>query len=387
MKNKFFKSVTLILVFAALLALLASCESLPLKSSKKALTVVGTVDEFEVTYEELYFLVHSYSSQLDKKYGENASSSEEYLTELKELIRDNIVSNYAVLKLAKENGLSLDSETVKEEVQNQIDAYIESDFGGKRSNYKKSLKEMGTTDNYVRFSIGTDVLYSQLISEYLKNGVINDNEAIIRETINEEFIRTKHIMILNGDGSAENYERAEEALEKLNSGTSMYKMIGSAYNDDLMLTTDDGYYFARGTMDEAYEEAAYALEINEISGIVASVGENPYTGEQENCYYIIQRLDLEDEYIDKNFETLKDSYFSSVVYDMVSELQTTMSFSFNEYGASLNLSELEAPSQTDPVVLIIIFSVVFGVLAVASIIIIVIFKKKRKNQSSVIKRK
>ncbi len=379
MKNRILKPISFILILTMLLVVLVSCESMPLKSNKKALTTVGQVDKFDVAYEEFYFLTNSYRKQLDKKYGDNAGSTE-YLNELSTLVGENIVSNYAVLKLAEDAGLSLEDEEVQDNIQAQIDKYIESDFGGKRSAYIDSLKEMGATDNYIRFSLGVDILYSGLVSEYLDSGVINDDNDFIIETINNEFIRTKHIMILNGNGSEENLAKAEEALEKIENGTSFDKMIGSKYNNDFMLTTSDGYYFTKGTMAPEYESAAYELEVGEISGIVASVGENSLTGEQEDCYYIIQRLPLEEKYINKNFDELKEEYFSSVVYGMVDELKSNMTFSMNEYGNSLDLLDLEAPKQTDTLVVLVALTIGLALLLATGVVVLIVYKKKKINQ-------
>lgn len=396
MKSIFIKGITLILVVAMLATSLVSCESQAIKSNKDALAIVGSVGKYEVTYEELYFLTHTYSAFLDATYGEDASVSDkkisvkengeekevvlsEYYSEkLRDLIFENIVSNYAVLTLANEAGLSLDSDDMKDRIQASVDLYIESEFEGKRSEYKKWLKSEGITDNYVRFTLGVDQLYSDLVTEYLKTGIISDDVDYINEYIRKEFVRTWHIMISNEDGSSDNYDRAAEALEKINSGTSMYKMIGSKYNDDLTPGTLDGHYFTKGTMDKAYEKAAYSLEVGEVSDIVASVGKD--NGRTIDCYYIIQRLELDDEYIEKNFDTLKSDYYISIVYDMVEELQSSLSFALNDYGRSLDLLALEEPSTTDPVIVLIVGSVIFGIVIIALVTATVIVMKKRKEK-------
>ena len=396
MKNVFIKGITLILVVVMLATSFVSCESQAIKSNKDALKVVGTVGEYEVTYEELYFLAHTYSDFLNATYGVDAATSDKKITvkedgeeievvlseyyaeELNELICENIVSNYAVLTLADKAGLSLDSKEMKEKIQASVDAYIENDFDGKRSEYKKWLKSEGITDNYVRFTLGVDLLYSELVTEYLKTGVISDDNDYVDEYIKSEFVRTWHIMISNEDGSSDNYARAEAALDMIRSGEkTMYKMIGSKYNDDLTPGTLDGYYFTKGTMDEAYEKAAYALEIGEVSDIVASVGE--VNGRTIDCYYIIQRLELDNDYIVKNFDTLKSDYYISVVYDMVEKLQSSLKFNFNEYGSSLELLSLKAPSTTDPVIVLVVGSVVVAAIMITLVSITIVVKKKRKE--------
>lgn len=395
------KIIASILLLTLLASFLVSCESRPLKSDKLSAQTVGTVGDYNVSYEELYYLVKSYRAQLDVKYGADAYKSNEeitvtddsgeektlplsehYLESLKKLVYDNIVSNYAVLTLGEDVGLSLDSDVIQENIQITVDNYIETDFEGKRSKYKKAMSEKGITDSYIRFNIGVDLLYSGLVSEYLDNGVMTDDNAKIEAEIKDKFIRTWHIMILNEDGSPENLARAEEALAKIQGGESMYKMIGSSYNDDFMLTTLDGYYFTKGSMDEAYETAAYGLDVGETSDIVPSLGKDA-AGNQVNCYYIIQRLELEDSYIEKNFEELKSSYHTSVVYGKIDELSESLKFTPNANGAALDLLELEAVGQSDPVVTIIIVSCVVGAILVAATVFLVVFAIKKKNEKIV----
>lgn len=373
MKNRVVRLIAVVMLIVISTSMLSACSSQPIKSGKDALRSVGKVGEYDVTYEEFYFLAQNYSAKLTADHGPNGWSNEQ----LRELINENIVSNYAVMTLAKEAGISIDSDNYKEKVQTALDSYIETDFDGKRSNYKKELKKMGATDNYVRFTLGVNLLYSELTSEYLKSGVLSDEEAFIRKTIKDEFVRTWHIMILDENGSPENYKKAEEALKKIKTGTSMYEMIGSKYNEDFMETSLDGYYFIRGTMDEAYEDAAYDLRINEVSGIVKSIGQNS-DGETVDCYYIIQRLALEDHYINKNFDSLKDRYYTSVVYDMVEDLSDSLKFVPNEYYNTLDLLNLEEPKQIDPVLVISLSSIGIALTAIALTVILVVRNSRKK---------
>ena len=375
MKNKFLKILSVFLVCVFLLGLV-SCESRAITSTKQAKRAVGTVGGYEVTYEELYFVVSNYKAHLDSKYGDEAGS-DEYINELNELVYENIVANYAVLTLAAEEGMSLDDEGMKDEIQASVDAYIQSNFEGDRSDYKKSMKENGLTDNYVRFSFGVDILYSKLVSEYLSSGVINDDDDYVREKIKNEFARSWHVMIID-DGSDECKQKAEEALAMVESGTSMYKMIGSKYNDDFNLTTFDGYYFPKGVMDKAYEDAVFALEVGEKSGLVYAKGED-YYGNAVDCYYIIERLEIEDSYVEKNFATLKTSYYTAEVYSMVSELEESLKFVPNEFYKSLDLTSLAAPKTVDYVIVVAVVGILVAVLAVALVAVALIVKIRRRN--------
>lgn len=368
----------LALFFACIMMVgLVSCEIRPITSTKQAKAAVGTVGEFDVSYEEFYSLVQNYRSQLDFKYDGVDISKEAYTEELRTLVYDNIVTNYAVLTLAKSEGLSIDSDEIRSDVQKSLEVMIASDFGGKRSQYKRSLKENGLTDSYVRFSLAVDALYSKLTSLYLDKGVINDNDAYIKDYIKNEFARTWHIMLVN-DGRDETLSMIKEAKALLESGKTMYQMIGSKYNQDYMLTTLDGYYFPKGVMEKAYEDAVFELEIGEISDIVLSEGKDS-SGNVVDCYYIIQRLEPEDAYINKHFDDLKEDYYGAAMYDRVSKLQESLKFAPNDYCKSLDLTELEAPKTVDYVVVVAIVSIALAIGVVVLVCLLLVRRIKKRN--------
>ena len=393
MKKLSVRFIAFLLLLACTLSL-ASCKSHPIKTAKQGLACVGTVGNYEITYEEIYFLAHNYRETLDAEYGDDAAASNEMITvidddgeeravklsehyyeTLADLIFENITANYAVLTLAEKEGIALSDEDVQEEIQKELDLYITNEFGGKRRAYKKYLDEYHMTDNYVRFSIGVDVLYSRLTTEYLKNGEIATEEDEIREIINEEFILTRHVMLINDKET--DYDTACYVLDKIRSGeSSLYEMIGSKYNKDFG-DTGNGYYFTKGSMDKAYEDAAFALEIGEVSDVVTAMGKDNY-GNSVPCYYIIQRFALDQDYINKNFDTLESEYINSVVYTKMEAEQSTLEFVTNGYYDSLSLLELDEPRQTDTFTLWIVGLIIGGVVIVVGGIVFFVYHEKKK---------
>lgn len=381
------KAVSLVLVFIFALSSLCACSS-----STDEKKVVGKVGDFEVCYDELYFLASSYRLGLEAKYGEYASLGEadakKFNDELRELVYTNIVTNYAILSLCAKEDLTIDNSDLDDRVDDYMDKTIESEFGGK-SEYKANLKEYGLTDRYVRFTAAVDLLYSDLLAELLEDGKIEDDNDKITDMIKTEFVRTWHIMISNdaGEDVAANRAKAEEALAKLRDGSmTMYKLIGSAYNEDFSIGDLDGLYFTHGSKTEEYEAAAYALEVGEFSEVIEAPVTNA-NGENVTGFYIIQRLELEDKYITNNLPVLKEQYHDSVMYSMVEDERKTLEFVPNELGKSLDLAALEAPvSVAATVKLIVVISVCVLLAGVAAMVVVVIVKKKKNKKALAVKK-
>lgn len=111
-------------------------------------------------------------------------------------------------------------------------------------------------------------VYDYLIADI--NPEISDDEA--------RTITVQHILIktysLNEAGERvpysdaakrEAYQKADEALKKAQEGEDFTSLI-TEYSED----SNSSYSFGKGTMDESFEEAAFNLGTDEISGIVES---------------------------------------------------------------------------------------------------------------------
>ena len=359
--------------FSLILCLFAlvGCESRPLSPSKQSLKTVGTVGEYEVSYEELYFLASNYKT-------EDMSADD-----LWKIVSENIISNYAILSLCDRYSVSIDEAELEDNVQAYIDRVITEDFGGKRSNYINALEESHMTDHYVRFTARTDILYENLYSYMANNGDIETDQEKVVEHIKNNFIRTWHFMIANnsGDDASKNFENAQNALSDLKSGkTTMYKLIGGALNEDLLIPSD-GYTFTHGSMEKQYEDAAFALNIGEYSDVVEAKGELA-SGEYVDCYYVIQRLSLDEDYILDNYADLYDTYESSVVFQKLEQINAELEFTPNEYALSLdicNLKPITPGTDTFLITILCIIGVAVVAIIVTVVIVVICFKKKKEK--------
>ena len=323
--------------------------------------VVGKVGEFDIYYDELRYLTMTYKHQMQSKYGEEIWKTEEsaapYIEELKISVAAALTANYGALTVAKENGITLDDEEVKkycdlrlEEIAADLTLMLISSHGSQNSAttssepvddgytpsddevnkaYRDQLEATYLTDRYVRFTFSVDACVEQLVIKYEKDGKLLTSDEDIEKYIKSNFCRTLHVFIRNDEGESvgANREKAEQALAELEGGKSFNSLVGSKYNDDLMTTTVNGNYFGRGEMEKAYEDAAYALDEGEYSGIV----------ETESGFYIIKRLPLEDNYINTYFENLKTQYKYAKINSDISAARDGLEFVPNELYLSIAL--------------------------------------------------
>jgi hypothetical protein len=340
--RKYIKRIVSICLAAALTVgtlMLFSCSN----KEKLNRTAVGTVGDHEVYYEELRWMTMQYKDLMAANYGEdiwkNKETAEKYRKELENAVFSNIIANYAVLTLCDDDMLKLNGEKlidingseVQGIVQDYVDATIEE--AGGRAEYNKSLEENYLTDNLYRFMCGVDTCESILFSYYCNLAIIDDSDEAAIDYIYENFIRTVHVYIQNdkGDDVEANRALAEAVRIKLVNGEDINTIVKN-YSEDRYMASSDGYYFTNGQYSDAYENAAFALGIGEISPVVET-----YSG-----FYVIQRLELDGAYIGAHFSTdLKDQYLLAVFNKEIEKCKESLSFTLNDFGLGLDLVEME----------------------------------------------
>ena len=197
-KNAFYLKITsLCLALFTLLSLFGCNKSREVPVDDLGNTVVGTVGDYEVYYDEFFFLYNNYAPSLAEEYGEGTPEFEDALWEA---ISENIIANYAILELCDDANVEYDKKALDEDVQKFIDNTISASFNGDRDAYLSDLEENHLTDRYVRFTAKVDLLYEMLPAAYAKEGLLIENEIDLYKYYYDNFRLVKHIMIVNGDG-------------------------------------------------------------------------------------------------------------------------------------------------------------------------------------------
>ncbi|MBQ9783422.1 MAG: SurA N-terminal domain-containing protein [Clostridia bacterium] len=375
-----FLRLSALLVSVLLLGGLVSCGKGDTEYTTK--TKVGEVDGRDVYYDELYFLVNGYMDSVKESCGNDPAAMQ---ARLDELFSENVLRTYAILRLCEDRGLTYRERELDDEIDESIQSTISTDFNGDEEAYLASMREYGLTERYLRYQLGTELLYNQLLTVYPEQGLVDATDDDIRDYIEENFIHVYHLVLFDdtGDEIADNVASLESARQQLlKNEKTMYDLIRKGKTEDFNDPAGNGYYLSRGSMDEVYEEAAFSLEIGEVSEVVASYGENN-VGEYVPCHYVIQRFELDEAYIDSHLTELQSTYYGSVIAADLEATQEELSFEPNELYRSLDLTDLQEPVEKSYTGVIIACSVAGGTVLLAAILIPVILLKRKHRKKNV----
>ncbi len=335
------------------------------EGTEDELRTVGKIGDYEVLYDELYYLIMSCKDIMKLKYGEDMWKNEEdaaqYENELREMVLGRITANYAVLTLCEDYGFKnvLKNKDIAKSVNSEIDSILYSfalqndievtldqsmtgkltytyEKGGKKKAleyFRAALKDSYLSERVMRLTLATEFAFERLTNILTgeKNEIIYSDADIEEFMFSDAFICTRHVFIQNDKHETVEANRAlaEEALAQYKSGSSMDELISSKYNDDVTAPVA-GYYFTYSEMDEAYEKAAFALEVGEVSDIV----------ETEDGFFIIERYKKSSSYMLGNIDTFAQQIIYALVNQKVSERQAELALDMNDFGASLEFYKI-----------------------------------------------
>lgn len=276
-----------------------------LESTKTEKTVLMTVDGFEVPLELYRYVALNTKADYEAANGGSkeiwlGESGAMLVEEANAAINDIIVTMYTTRSLAAKYGISPEDEYIRDTVDILMDNVYES-YGYDYIAYKNDLDAVNMTDAVYRFITENDLLAEELYAKLVAEGEILSEEDDLRAVVNgNEFIRVKQILLSgeNGNTDEENLALANKLLDKISSGESFEDLVQKYGKDLYMFNNNDGYYICRGNRYEEFEDAAFSLEIGEVSEVVKTPA----------GYSIIKRYEKESGYLNENFDDLCDEY-------------------------------------------------------------------------------
>ncbi|MCA1021278.1 peptidylprolyl isomerase [Halobacillus litoralis] len=185
---------------------------------------------------------------------------------------DTPITNKIVELEKEENDITVSQDAVDEELAVYYDQY-----GGEEA-FQSTLEASGMTIADVEKDIEDYLAVDQLLAERIsvtdeeKETYFEDNKESYDQP---EQVSARHIL-------TETEEEAEEVLTKLEDGEAFEDLVTEYSIDDTTVASGgDLGAFSEGEMVEAFEEAAFSMEVGEVSDIV----------ETEYGYHIIEVTD------------------------------------------------------------------------------------------------
>ncbi len=304
-------------------------EEIDISSNPVMFTVNGIdipFDEFRYMYE---YFVNYYG--MGEEYWEG---NEDLFPTFIQILRDNLINNNFGLIMADMYDISLTKED-----EEAIDEYLaqEVEMFESQEEYEAALEQAGITEDLLRRlitqSVTSERVYLDLYGGDSPRFIGTDDE--IKQDISENYVRVYHLLIsfdhFADDEGYEDYtdeeltaaaeELAKELLAQLQSGEAdIYELAQTEGDDPGMIDNEDGYLFTYGEMVEPFEEASFALEIGEMSGLV----------ETDYGWHIILRLE-QDDYVDENFDAVKEQYISYKFNSHVDQVLADAEIVYGEY--------------------------------------------------------
>ena len=385
MKKRICKRVLCALLATVLLFMLVGCSGATLYASPRANRIVATAGNVDITYEELYYLAKNKQAELSADTTLDAATRR---AALESFVWENLLtSSHALISVARDYGVKCNKGNIAENVQAQLDDLIANEalFAGDLDAYAASLDEAFMTENYLRTFLAVEnYLATEVILEMIERGELDDSDEAALAVINSEnYIRTVHVYIAKNNSvniesiNRLNAQNIANRLAAITDDAERYEEMRNAiknYDNEKKDTTGDGFYFAKGEMDERYENAAFSLPVYGASGVV----------EVEDGFYIIMRMPIEQAYVNRNLDTLKGNMhfvkLNAMVHARYAELEEE--FALTRYGEKLdleNLPEISANGGATMHTMVILVSVGVGVGGVIAVCIILLRRKPKKS--------
>ncbi len=343
---RFLKGVLAAALSVSAVSALVSCGNgiKPKERTEEESRVMGTCSGQTVYYDEVRWCTLNTRDDMAAEYGSeiwtDAALTAQYRDELNRRVREAICNDYhAVYAMADEYYLGggaamFSEEKIVEAVNESVNSTAE-EAGGKKE-YFKGLEEAYLTDALFRFCLTAEKCATELMYILQKDlGLLaSSDEEFDAFLHSDSFARTNHVYLKGL--TDENLALAGSIRDSLlasqdpESELILYK---GRYDSDFTLTTTHGAYFARYTSDygNAYEQAAFALKVGEISDVVKGTG----------GYYVIMRLPVEDSWLKSNYESFCDDVVGSQFNVMLAQVKARLSFEPSEAFGALDLTSIQ----------------------------------------------
>lgn len=205
---------------------------------------------------------------------EGRQLSDADLTTVKNRILENLIDAEVLYQQSQKDGVKIDDQAINEQIET-----IKKRFSDE-SAYKKALEGMDVSEKEIRAQIQRGLAINQLLDTNVSQKITvneeeskkyyNNNPNLFKQP---EQVKASHILIKvapDAEESKKNQARKkiETVQKKVRQGED-FSLLAKANSEGPTAQRDgDLGYFHRGRMAKPFEDAAFALNVGEVSGIV-----------------------------------------------------------------------------------------------------------------------
>ena len=226
---------------------------------------------------------------INEQYGRVPEEYKQFIT--KEMLLNQSINELLLLQEAEKQGISI----TKEELSKVIDDAI-AQSGLSKDDFDKTLEEQNLTMEFVEDYYKNQIVINNLLNKTVLSKIIISSSEIEEyynnnknEFITPEQVRVRHILVNSS-------EEAESILKELKDGADFIELAKEKSTCPSASEGGDLGYFANGQMVKEFEDAAFALEVGELSPVV----------ETQFGYHIIKLLDKKPETAIKLEDAMQD---------------------------------------------------------------------------------
>ena len=205
---------------------------------------------------------------------EGRKLSDADLTIFKHQLLENLIDTELLYQQSQKEGVKVDDQAIDK----QIDT-IKKRFSDEAA-YKQALEGMGVSEKEIRVEIQRSLAIRQLldinirqkitVSEEESKKFYNDNPNLFKQP---EQVKASHILIKVAPDAEESKKiqarkKIETIQKKVRQGENFGLLAKANSEGPTAQNEGDLGYFSRGQMVKSFEDAAFALSIGEVSGIV-----------------------------------------------------------------------------------------------------------------------
>ncbi len=333
--NRSIRITALILSLFCVLSLLCACGSGKDANGISEQETVLTVGGHEVSYALYRYFFLNYKAGYTKE--QIAQDSDKVYSEIKDACYESLCGMYTIVSMCADRGIGVGDEDIRQKVattKSSIkDQYVSANDKDGSAGFREEMEANFMTEEVFDFVFAVDFCEEKLFAAMTAEGeplCMDDNT--FRSVLDEEFIRVLQVYI-NTESTDKSYEEcralADKVADKAKAGADFNELVAENSNDYSM--TRDGYYMPRGWMDEEFEKVAFALEEDEVSDVL----------ELGDGFHIIKRVAMDDTYIEKNYETLKERYLTCRFYEKVDARQAQLRVTEQERFSDVSPAKIE----------------------------------------------